>query len=232
MYIERRITKYFVRMSKLNNIVAVVGPRQAGKTTFLKEQARTANARYVFFDDPDVKELFDLDVKKFENQYLSDKGITILDEIQYGKDPGRKLKYFADKGEKLWLTSSSQIILSSSILGWLVGRVSIIRLYQFSLEEFLISRGQKEVTEKILSRMIEEHMIYGGYPKVVLTRDNSDKELLLRDLYETMVLKDIAMTFKIDDIGALERLSVYLSHCISNLLSYNNICNELGISFQ
>lgn len=232
MYIDREITKRFSAASRLNNIVAVVGPRQAGKTTFLKEQGKTVGAQYLLFDDPDVKELFDADIKKFENQYITGNKITILDEIQYGKEPGRKLKYLADKGEKLWLTSSSQILLNKEVLGWLVGRVSIIRLYEFSLEEFLKAKGQKETTPTMARRLIEEHMVYGGYPKVVTAEENSDKELLLRDLYETMVLKDIARTFKIDDIGTLERLSMYLSHCIGNLISYDSICKELGLSFQ
>ncbi len=232
MYIERKIKKDFFKASQLNNIVIVVGPRQAGKTTFLKEQAREVGAKYLFFDDPDVKELFDQDVKKFESQYILEEGITILDEIQYGKDAGKKLKYFADKGKKLWITSSSQITLSKDILGWLVGRASVIKLYQFSLDEFLTLKGQKEVTPKVLSRFIDEHIIYGGYPKVAMTKDNSDKELLLKDLYETMVLKDIARTFNIEDVNTLEELSVYLSHCIANLLSYNKISKELNLSFQ
>lgn len=232
MYVEREITKKFAASSHINNIVAVVGPRQAGKTTFLKAQGAAINAVYLFFDDPDVKELFDTDIKKFENQYLSGSKLTILDEIQYGKDPGRKLKYLADNGRKLWLTSSSQILLGKEVLGWLVGRASIMRLYQFSLNEFISAKGHREITERILSRLVEEHMAYGGYPKVVLENDNSNKEALLRDLYETMVLKDIARSFKIDDINALERLSIYLSHCIGNLLSYASVSKELGMSFQ
>lgn len=232
MYVVRKITKSFAAASRINSIVAVVGPRQAGKTTFLKAQAAAANARYVFFDDPDVKELFDSDIKRFENQYIAANGITILDEIQYGKEPGKKLKYLADKGKKLWLTSSSQILLGKEVLGWLVGRVSILRLYQFCLDEFLAAKGQKEITENILYRSIEEHIIYGGYPKVVLEKEAFGKEAILRDLHETMVLKDIARTFKIDDINALEQLSLYLSHCIGNLLSYSSICKELGLSFQ
>ncbi len=232
MYVERKITREFINASKLNAILAVVGPRQAGKTTFLKVQGEATKARYLFFDDPDVKELFDSDIKRFENQYISAERTTILDEVQYGNDPGRKLKYLADKGEKIWLTSSSQILLGKDVLGWLVGRVSVIKLFQFSLNEFLSAKEQKETTKKILYRLIEEHMIYGGYPKVVLTKENSGKESLLRDLYETMVLKDIARTFKIDDIDSLERLSIYLSHCIGNILSYDSICKELSISFQ
>ncbi len=122
MYIERDITSYFEKIKKLYNALAVVGPRQAGKTTFLINQ-KGENLNYLLFDDPDKYELFNRDIKKFETQFLSKEKIHILDEIQTTKDAGRKLKYLIDTGYKLWLTSSSEIILSKDVLAFLVGRV-------------------------------------------------------------------------------------------------------------
>lgn len=232
MYVEREATPEFASAARANSIVAVVGPRQAGKTTFLKELSEKSGASYLFFDDPDVREMFDEDIKKFENQYLQGDRLAVLDEVQYGKDPGRKLKYLADAGKKLWITSSSETILSKEVLSWLVGRVAIIRMYPFSLGEFLSAKGHRETTENVLSRSVEEHIKYGGYPKVVLERDNANKEALLRNLYETMVLKDMSRTFKIDDAGALERLSAYLSHYVGNVIQYNSVCRDVGLSFQ
>ena len=231
MYVERSILGRFASASRLSNVVAIVGPRQSGKTTFLKEQAKGLSS-YVLFDDPDVREMFDEDIKKFESQYIQADRPTILDEVQYAKDPGRKLKYLADMGRRLWITSSSQALLRKETLGWLVGRVTILTLYQFSLEEFLVAKGQKETTEGITSRAIDEHMRYGGYPKVVLEEKKEDKETLLSDLYETMVLKDVARAFRIDDIAMIERMSLYLSHCVGNVLVYNSVSKELGLSFQ
>ncbi len=231
MYIERSIRGRFISAAKSNSIVAVVGPRQSGKTTFLKEQSGGA-ASYILFDDPDVREIFDADVKKFEDQYLKGNKPAILDEIQYGKDPGRKLKYLADSGKRLWVTSSSQSALNKNVLGWLVGRVAIIKLYPFSIREFLTAKGYKHTTDRIIDRATDEHMRYGGYPKVVLEDDTQNKEALLRDLYETMILKDVARTFAIGDIDALEKMAAYLSHSIGGMIAYNSMCRELGLSFQ
>lgn len=232
MYVEREITREFNSMAKISGIVAVVGPRQAGKTTFLKERAGKAGASYLLFDDPDVRELFDDDIKRFENQYLRSGKPTVLDEVQYGKEPGRKLKYLADTGKRLWVTSSSEILLGKDVLSWLVGRVSVLRLYPFSFSEFLAAKGQREVTETVAARLMGEHMTYGGYPKVVLENDAANREALLRGLYETMVLKDIARAFQIEDAGSLERFITYMSHSIGNVLEYNSICRDLGLSFQ
>lgn len=231
MYVEREIAGSFDSAAKINSVVVIVGPRQGGKTTFLQEHPKSGGV-YLTFDDPDVKELFDLDIKRFENQYMKTDRITILDEIQYGKDPGRKLKYLADKGKKLWVTSSSQTALGKDVISWLVGRAAIIKLYPFSIKEFMDSKGQQEITGNVLARDIDEHLRYGGYPKVVMESDIENKKLLLRNLYETMVLKDVARMFNIDDIDAIEKLSRYLSHMTGKLLVYENVCRDLGMSFQ
>ncbi len=230
-YIEREITEKFRKVQSIYNLIAIVGARQAGKTTFLKEQMKQARCSYVLFDDPDARALFE-DIKKFEKQYAEGYEITVLDEVQYCEDAGRKLKYLADTGKKIWITSSSEIILGKEILSYLVGRVSILRLYPFSLREFLTSRGQKEVTPAILERNIWEHAIYGGYPKVVLAEDPEAKEIILKDLYDTMILKDVARTFSIEDIRALEEFAKYLSLNIGGMVSYENISRDIKISFQ
>lgn len=232
MYIEREIKNRFDKIFKSYNMVAVVGARQAGKTTFLKKQMGQYKSSYVLFDDPDARALFEEDIKKFELQYIQGNELTVLDEVQYCKDAGRKLKYLVDSGRKLWITSSSEIILAKEILSFLVGRVSIMKLFPFSFDEFLIAQGQKTVTSKIIQRAIWEHMRYGGYPKVVLTKDTEMKKTILADLYETMLLKDIARTFAIDDIRTLEEFSKYLAQSIGNLLSYDDFSSSLHVSFQ
>jgi len=232
MYIEREIKEKFESVSTVYNIVAVVGPRQAGKTTFLKERIKGLNASYVMLDDPDARRLFNEDIKKFEIQYIKGREITVLDEVQYGNDAGSKLKYLADKGCRIWVTSSSQTVLSKEVLSWLVGRVTLLKLYPFSFSEFLRAKGQKETVAEITKRNVWEHAVFGSYPKVVLTEDTEMKVTLLRDLYTTMVLKDVAQTFSIADIRSLEEFSRYLSHSIGNVLVYEKVASEMKLSFQ
>lgn len=232
MYITRDIKQKFQELFDTYNLIALVGARQAGKTTFLRENLERSKTNYLTFDDPDVKNLFDEDIKKFENQYLQGYNTVVLDEVQYGKEAGKKLKYLADKKRKLWISSSSQILLSKEVLSWLVGRISIMKLYPFSLNEFLEAKDQKELTSQILKRHIWEHAVYGGYPKVVLTKEIEMKKTILKDLYDLMILKDISNTFSIDDVGSLERFARYLSHSIGNVIVYEKVCSNLDLSFQ
>jgi len=232
MYIEREIKKKLDKIFKTYNMIAVVGARQAGKTTFLKKQMAQYNSSYVLFDDPDARSLFEDDIKKFELQFIEGYELSVLDEVQYCKDAGSKLKYLVDSGRKLWITSSSEIILAKEILSFLVGRVSIVKLYPFSFDEFLTAKGQKATTATIIRRAVWEHMRYGGYPKVVLTKDTEMKMMILADLYETMLLKDVARSFSIDDIRTLEEFSRYLAQSIGNILSYGDFSSSLNVSFQ
>lgn len=231
MYIERNLAKTFDKLVGAYSIISLVGARQSGKTTFLKEHAKNKRASYLLFDDPDIRNLFEEDVKKFEKQYIEGFDVAILDEVQYCKNAGRNLKYLADTGKKLWLTASSETILSKEVLSYLVGRVSVLRLYPFSLSEFLTAKGQNSFTKQMLERNIWEHITFGGYPKSIMVEDIELKKTILRDLYETMVLKDIARTFSIQDINSLEEFTKYLSLNIGNLISYEVISSDLKISF-
>jgi hypothetical protein len=228
MYIERQIHKKFSKIAPVYSVIALVGARQAGKTTFLKKHMEKAT--YVLFDDPDARELFEEDIKKFEIQYVDE--LTVLDEVHYCEEAGRKLKYLADNGKKLWITSSSELILQKDVLSYLVGRVSILRLYPFSLQEFLEAKKLRSLSAAVLRRAVWEHMTYGGYPKAVLTEDVELKVTILRDLYETMILKDIARTFSIEDIDSLEKFVRYLAINTSSLITYNKIADVVKISHQ
>ena len=103
MYIPRDIKKKFDKINRSYNLIAVVGARQAGKTTFLKEQMKSKHSSYILFDDPDARSLFNEDIKKFDLQYIEGFELSVLDEVQYCKDAGSKLKYLVDiDGDGEW----------------------------------------------------------------------------------------------------------------------------------
>ncbi len=232
MYVERTIIAEFRKRLASYNLVAIVGPRQAGKTTFLKESLAPSGSAYVSLDDPDARALFNEDIKKFEIQHIAGREMATLDEVHYGSDSGIKLKYLADRGHRLIIASSSEVILGKEVLSHLVGRVTALRLYGFSLAEILSSKGQKEHNEEILRRVIWEHAVFGAYPKVALTPDLEMKKTILRDIYYTLVYKDVAQTFSINDMAGLERLARHLSFSPGGMVSYEGISSSLGLSFQ
>ncbi|MGA1793443.1 MAG: ATP-binding protein [Thermoplasmatota archaeon] len=231
MYVERNINEGFKVLIENVKVIALVGPRQCGKTTFLKHLSKEYSANYVTFDDPDVRSIFN-DIKAFEGQYIHEGSPTILDEVQYGSDPGIKIKYLADRENFLWITSSTETLLGTSVLSHLVGRVSVKKLYPFDLEEFLRAKGQISLTETILHRFVDEHMMFGGFPGIVLQEDKEVKVTLLRSLLETMILKDVARTFSISDLDSLWRLARLIAVNVGSSLTIDRICSDLDLSFQ
>ncbi|MBI5224162.1 ATP-binding protein [Candidatus Micrarchaeota archaeon] len=231
MYLPREIAQKFEKVEAHYPITAIVGPRQAGKTTFLKEQGKGKKTRYVTLDDPEVQQIFDRDIKKFEQAYLEGNDITIIDEVHQGKDAGQKLKYLADQRHHLWISSSSELLLAKEVLSWLVGRVTIIELYQFSLEEF-VEATQDPVTPEALSRNIWEHICYGGYPRVVISSDQEIKKNMLKDIGQTLILKDVARTFQIQNIVELEKMAYLAAHSVGSIINHQKIGAEIGLSFE
>ncbi|MBI4727097.1 ATP-binding protein [candidate division TA06 bacterium] len=232
MYINRSIEPELQKHIRLFDVTALVGPRQAGKTTLMRKRLESlSGGRYFSFDDPDVLALFDRDIKHFERQYLAPGGLTGLDEAHYGSDAGRKLKYLADRGHRLVISSSSELLLSKQVLSQLVGRVGVIRLFPFSLAEFGQAAGLVETTPAIKERLLWEHAAYGGYPKAALSPELEDKRTILDSLYNTLLYKDVAQNFSITDLAGLERLVRFLAGNIGLLLSFQTAAKFTGISY-
>lgn len=231
VYINRSLETIFQKHFELYKVVAVLGPRQAGKTTFLNNEIKKIkNSNSVSLDDPDAKELFNSDIKLFEKQYCIGYKVTFIDEIQYGKDVGQKIKYLVDKNYKLLLSSSSEIMASKEVLAYLVGRASILKLYQFSLNEMLNSENISVKTDKIIERVIFDQCVYGSYPKVFITENVEEKRILLNNLYETMLYKDVSKNFNINDTSNLEKIIKYLAISCSQIMSCENISRDLGLA--
>ncbi len=230
MYIERDIKQQFVKSADNYGIVALVGARQTGKTTFLKHHMEEHRAEYVLFDDLVARSLFNDEFKQFELEYINGRDLTVLDEVQYTDDAGTKLKYLVDSGNKLWVTSSSELLLGRDVLSYLVGRVKVLRLHTFNFPEFLRAKGHKVLPAAARSALISEHVVYGGYPRVVLSEDPEFKRDYLKDLLETLLLKDVARTFGLRNLVDLEKLVRYLALSPGDLLNKEKASSNLEIN--
>jgi predicted AAA+ superfamily ATPase len=88
MYIKRKLEKKILDNLGSREYLAIVGPRQAGKTTLIQKiQIRLANSIYLSFEDRELLALFDRDIKLFAKEYAKYKYIFI-DEFQYSQIRG------------------------------------------------------------------------------------------------------------------------------------------------
>lgn len=251
-YIERKIEHAISRYLEKREILAIVGPRQSGKTTMLRRiQEHLAHSIFLTFEDREELEFFETDIKGFAKKYAAFHSIFI-DEFQYSKVGGKHLKFLYDTYPefKIIISGSSAIDLTIHAIRYLVGRVFVFHMYQLDFEEFLafrepslirLYRGMRNDTNialgkfstidldssqlSMFNQIFEEFILWGGYPRVALAESDEEKRTVLKNIYNTYFLRDIRDTLGIVDDFKLANLIKALSLQIGQLISYK----ELGM---
>ena len=144
MYIKRKIEDEILRYLERPEIIAVIGPRQCGKTTTLKKiYGSLKNAVFLTFEDQEALSLFENDIKQFSATYLNGRDYVFIDEFQYAENGGKLLKYLYDTYQgrvKIIISGSSAVDLTVKAVKYLVGRIFIFEMLPFDFEEYLYFR--------------------------------------------------------------------------------------------
>ena len=244
MYVQRIIEGEIKKYLSKKEIIAVIGPRQSGKTTLIEHILSTvSNVNIISLEDVFALNLFKNDIDSFIDLYIKGYAYVFIDEIQYAENGGKQLKYIYDtQSTKLFVSGSSSVEISLQSLKYLVGRVFVFELYPFSFGEFLSVRDPKlhelyktrtfkfEINKK-LQNYIDEFLIFGGYPRVVLSDDNEEKITVLKNIYNTLLLREVKVLFGITDNENLIKLIKALSLQIGNLINYKELCDTSGFTF-
>jgi predicted AAA+ superfamily ATPase len=205
IYIYRFAEKQLRNMLSEKEIIALTGPRQAGKTTLVAHVLSSMeNTASYTFDKQSLAKEFKSDPDAFYDRYMKGKSIVFFDEIQYIKKSGTILKYLYDTHPdvKIIVSGSSAPDIAIQSLKYLVGRVLILEVMPFSLQEFIsykkpdiykLMEENKDIKiyERELRQVTSEYMAYGGYPKVVTESDYTKKELILENIYNTLFLREV-----------------------------------------
>lgn len=232
-YIPRAAEGLLKDYLELTPILALVGARQVGKTTMIKQTLESErNVPYVTFDDPSVLMLFNESIQEFHRDLIEGHELVVMDEVQYGTDVGRKLKFLCDvKDAQLVITSSSETLLRRDVLSHLVGRLTLLKLHPFSTREYLTARGIKTESWEYVAGPIREQIYYGGYPRVVLENGIEKKQKLLTDIISLTVLKDVVHSFGLSDELKAFKLMRMLAEQSGNLLDIASISRDSGIPY-
>ncbi|MDZ7793774.1 MAG: ATP-binding protein [Spirochaetia bacterium] len=215
----------------------------------------TPHVHFFSLENPLILSAFDENPENLFN-YIPRNGTNryvFLDEIQYLKDPTRFLKYLYDEYTptlKLVVSGSSAFYIDKKFRDSLAGRKRIVELRPFSFSEFLVGRKQEALAERVreestspdtgkksylvpekekLQHLLNEYILYGGYPAVVTEEDPEEKLFTLKDLHESFLRKDI------HEAGVLEEYKFFLLLKIiasgtGALLNANELANTVGLS--
>jgi predicted AAA+ superfamily ATPase len=247
-YIPRLLESDIASVINSPEIIAIIGPRQCGKTTLMyhiADQLGSSKVSIIDFEDRDELNLFVHDVKAFADLHVKGQEYVFIDEFQYATEGGKNLKYIYDNyPAKLFITGSSSTELSVQSIQYLVGRIFIFNLYPFSFREFLNYRDPKlsrllaqpsDLGPEIIKRTnsyYAEFNIYGGYPRVVLSSTNNEKETVIKNIFNTFLLREINQILNYRNEFKLTKLISALSLQIGNSVNYNELSAATGFNYK
>ena len=247
-YVPRFIENEIAEVVDLPEIVAIIGPRQCGKTTLMYHIAEHLDSRkisIVDFEDRDELNLFVHDIKAFAELHIQGQEYVFIDEFQYAPDGGKNLKYIYDNyPAKVFITGSSSTELSVQSIQYLVGRIFVYNLYPFSFREFLNYRDPKlaqllveppDLGPEIIKRVnayYDSFNIYGGYPRVVLSSTNKEKETVIKNIFNTYLLREINQILNYSDEFRLTRLINALALQVGSSVNYNELSTITGFKHK
>lgn len=158
MIVQRDLADILNKFIRRKEYLAIIGPRQAGKTTFLEIikdfllrdlKIHKDSIRTVTFEDRRLLSQFEGDPVSFVRSYMPAKTsgtfYLMIDEFQYAEEGGRRLKLVYDTVPKLKIiiTGSSSLDIKSQVGKYLVGRILTFHLYPFNFGEFLSARDKR-----------------------------------------------------------------------------------------
>lgn len=196
--------------------IALIGPRQSGKTTLAKKL--WPNLPYVLLESPDMRLYAEEDPRGFLNNYPNS---AILDEIQNVPHLFSYLQEIIDQRDQpgLFILSGSQnFTMNEKITQTLVGRISIAKLLPLSLEEYDISSS------------VDEYMIKGAYPR--LHRYNLDPTEFYRDYVHTYLERDVRQVKNIIHLSTFQKFLSLCAGRVGHELNVSNLAVESGVSLD
>lgn len=208
-------------------VVILYGARQVGKTTLVREIQKKyeSNSIYLNCDEPDIRYALESKTSTEIKSFFGNNKLVILDEAQRIMNIGLTLKLVADNFPDIQViaTGSSSFELSNKIAESLTGRKYEFFLYPFSLEELKPIYSELE-----MDRLLEEKMIFGMYPEIILGGDEKQKKL--KSLARSYAYKDILQFQNIKNPDVLEKLLQALALQIGNEVSYNELAAMVGVT--
>ncbi|MBP3502374.1 MAG: ATP-binding protein [Clostridia bacterium] len=233
MYLKKIRDSYDSELIKI-----IVGVRRSGKSVLmtqiieeLKEKGiKEDHIIYINFEDYDYSDYTNpKEFNKYVKEQIKDKEKYYLffDEIQNVEDFERVINSFrATMNVSIFITGSNSKVLSGDLSTHLAGRYISIRMMPFTFSEYLeLQRNQGKAKEK--EEAFLEYIEWGGMPQIYNSTSIQERKMYLRDLYNTVILKDIVERNKIKDVNLLNRVIQFMMENIGGVISANSITKFL-----
>jgi len=220
MIIRRTLQPTLEKAAQQFPAVAVLGPRQSGKTTLAQQSF--PDYTYFSFEDPDTRALVRADPRGFLNAYKDAKGV-ILDEIQHVPDLLSYMQTYIDKYKKIGhfiITGSHNLLLNESISQSLAGRIAILTLLPLSLQELQ--------SAAVTPLEIDSVLFKGFYPGPNST--TMDPLLWYRSYLNTYIERDVRQIKNITSLADFQNFVKLCAGRVGQELNMTALSNDVGVS--
>ena len=224
--IKRNLEKLLVSRLNKGKALVVLGARQTGKTTLIKEilHGKADDTLMLNCDEPHVRERLTSVSSASLKQMIGKKKFLFIDEAQRVKNIGLTLKLITDTVDhtQLIVSGSSSLDIADEVNEPLTGRKYEYTLYPISLLELLQHRDLIAVQGEL-----DRRIVYGMYPDVIMHA--GEEEEILRNLSGSYLYKDILSFRDVRKPAVLEKLLQALAFQVGSQVSLNELSSLVGI---
>ena len=232
--IKRKYLQDVIDVMGTPDIKVITGVRRSGKSELLRmfinyinKNIPNSNIIYIDFNldkFDELKQYKEL-IKYVSERYIEEKNNFILiDEVKMCNGFESAINNFhAERKYDIYITGSNAFLLSSDLATLFTGRTYSVEVYPFSYKEFLEYHDLENNQESY-----DRYVLEGGFSGSYLYNGMEKKYNYIRDVYKTMIVRDIVERNKIQNIPLLDSISDFLIDNISRLTSYRSLTDTLN----
>jgi len=228
-FIKRARFESLQRKLDKRKVNVILGVRRCGKTSLIEKFLESYEREYLYLngDDIQVQELLSSQsISKFKNVF---KGydLLVVDEAQQIPSIGINLKIIIDniKGLTVLVTGSSLFDLEQKLGEPLTGRKKTFKI--FTIAQLELSKHESPLETKA---NLENRLIYGSYPEVITAENNQERELYLREVVNSYLLKDILVFDGIKNSHKIYKILQLLAFQLGKEVSYDELATQVSMS--
>ena len=222
--------KRLIRLQGTPDIKIIAGLRRSGKSEllrsymqWLRKNVKSLNIIYIDFADlkyeglKSYKSLYDYIEEAYQAEVLN---VVMVDEVQLCKQFELAINsLYNSRKYDIYITGSNAFLLSSDLSTLFTGRFIEIPVFPFSLSEYCTYYDFKRTDTQIL----QNYLVEGGLAGAYIYRDKEDQVSYIKDVYQSVIKRDLLDKYGIKEEALLDSLTDYLMDNVSNLTSASKI---------
>lgn len=201
-------------------IKAVIGPRRSGKSSLVHQVLSSLSTEYAYINLEDEEIPVSISFSSIEQvlkKVYPNAHTYFLDEIQVFPRWEQLLNRLERSGVKLVVSGSNSKLLSSELASSLTGRHQVFEILPFSFAEYVQAHPRLEDRAETFKQYLQT----GGFPDVVMNRVQSPN--YLRELWDSIILKDVVQRYKIRSTVELKSLLSVLRDSVAARINYRSL---------